>query len=349
MRNLLLCLLLGLMACQPRASVQEAVAPPPPPRERVAELLFAGDVMVHTPQLTAAKIGSGYDFKPSFAYLKPLFEEADLAVVNLETTLAKRPPYTGYPLFRSPYALVDALSDAGVDVALMANNHAMDCGAAGVRATLSALESWRIRPTGVWRSKEEHQAEPFLLVTIDSIRFAIANYTYGTNGMPVPQGMHINRLDTVQMAADIARMQLSEADCIIVCLHWGIEYELKPNRAQRRLADFLRRQGVQLIIGSHPHVVQPFEADSLSACFYSLGNLVSNQRKRYTDGGILARIRVTQRGDEQPRIEAEAIPCWVDKWHGYRVLPLAAADTLTHDAAYKTFREDVLKTLQKGL
>ncbi|MBQ6862027.1 MAG: CapA family protein [Alistipes sp.] len=319
---------------------------PTPVEPHTITLLFGGDVMVHTPQLSAAKTADGYDFSHSFAALKPLFEEADLTVLNLETTLAFRPPYQGYPLFRSPAELAHAMRDAGVDVVALANNHALDMGASGVRSTLAALDSVGLRHLGLYRSK--HDFRP-LIVERDSIRLVLLNYTYGTNGMPLPDGMAVGRLDTTRMKADLRAASHLRPDAVVALVHWGIEYERTPNREQRRMARWLHDRGVDIIIGSHPHVVQPYEADSTRVCFYSLGNLVSNQRRRYTDGGLLARIRITKHPDGRLSYESEALPVWVNKADRYQILPLSVADTLSLGTAYRTFRQDTEQHLQKGV
>ncbi|MBR4052043.1 MAG: CapA family protein [Alistipes sp.] len=338
-----------LVACggQPTPVLEAVVADPPVQR---ATLLFAGDLMVHTPQLTAARTSEGYDFSPSFTCLKPLIEEADLAVVNLETTLAAKGAYTGYPLFRSPAAMADAMREAGFDAALLANNHCMDYGARGARETIEALDRVGLKHTGVFLSARERNARPHLYLQINGISIALLNYTYGTNGMPVVKPAVVNRLDTVRMKEDIRRAKEWMPDCLAVALHWGVEYERKPNRDQRRMAEFLRREGVQLIIGSHPHVVQPIEQDSLGGLtVYSLGNLLSNQHKRYTDGGLIVRVELEKKGDNPLQMNYRPIPVWVDRARQYRLLTREAADTLTTNPAARTFFVDTEALLEKGL
>ena len=338
-----------LVACggQPTPVLETVVADPPVQR---ATLLFAGDLMVHTPQLTAARTSEGYDFSPSFTHLKPLIEEADLAVVNLETTLAAKGAYTGYPLFRSPAAMADAMREAGFDVALLANNHCMDYGVRGARETIEALDRVGLKHTGVFLSARERNARPHLYLQVGGISIALLNYTYGTNGMPVVKPAVVNRLDTVRMKEDIRRAKEWMPDCLAVALHWGVEYERKPNRDQRRIAEFLRREGVQLIIGSHPHVVQPIEQDSLGGLIvYSLGNLLSNQHKRYTDGGLMVRVELEKKGDNPLQMNYRPIPVWVDRARQYRLLTREAADTLTSNPAARTFFVDTEALLEKGL
>lgn len=320
----------GLHALRLKAESKLAEATlPSPPRDTIrrAVLLFGGDWMQHKPQVEAARRDTTFDYTPSIRYIAPLFQEADVAVVNFETTLTRRPYYTGYPLFRSPHQMADALRDAGIDIALLANNHCCDGGRTGLRTTIEELERCGIRHTGAFIDSSDYACNRILHFECDSLRFALLNYTYGTNGMPVPKGSRVHRLDTVAMAADLAQIDRSTTDCVIACLHWGIEYERKPNREQRRIRDFLRRRGVELIIGSHPHVIQPLEADSLGVVAWSLGNLVSNQQKRYTDGGLLLRIAIEKRGEAPCRFSTKAIPFWVHT-PDYAMLPHAVADTL---------------------
>lgn len=312
----------------------------PRPAPVRVELLFTGDVMQHMPQVEAARRAEGFDYDTWLECVRPLFRAADLTVVNLETTLTRRNRYTGYPLFRSPAALAGALRRAGVDVACLANNHCCDGGAEGVRTTLGVLDSCGIRRTGVFADSVDCKTHNPLYLTCRGIRFALLNYTYGTNGMPVPAGARVNLIDTVRMARDLAAARKAEVDCRIVCIHWGNEYERHPSPSQRALAAFLRRHGADLIVGSHPHVVQPCEADSTHVVLYSLGNFVSNQRRRYTDGGLVARIAASKHPDGRMTYSLETIPVWVQLPH-YRVLPPSAADTMTLPAAYRLFREDV--------
>ncbi len=348
MRRLLLLLLLVATACGGRRSGCGAAASAddnaagtpsdtPRPIEQRAVLLFTGDVMQHTPQLTAARRGDSYDYSESFACVAPLLRAADLAVVNLETTLADAPPYTGYPLFRSPAALADALAACGVDVACLANNHALDGGAAGVRSTAAHLARTGIRHTGIFADSAAYRRDRILRFDLNGIRLALLNYTYGTNGLPTPQGMVVHRIDTTALKRDLAAA--SEADCRVVCIHWGNEYERQPNAAQRRLAALLRRAGADLVIGHHPHVIQRYEGDSTGGVCYSLGNFVSNQRRRYRDGGLMARITLTKRTDGKMHYATELLPVWVDR-RGYRILPREVADTLPLGEEYRLFRQD---------
>lgn len=312
-------------------------------------LLFAGDVMAHTPQLAAARTDDGrYDFSPVFAYLRPRFAAADAVIVNLETTLTPEPPYSGYPSFRTPASMADALRDAGVDMAVLANNHCCDAGERGIRRTARELKRVGIRHTGVFADSIDFVARNPLLFERHGIRFALLNYTYSTNGLPVPRGTIVNCIDSALMVRDLERARRDSVDCTIVCIHWGVEYERRENDAQRRLAALLRRHGADIIIGSHPHVVQPFRADSLHAVFYSLGNFVSNQRWRYSDGGLMAEVSVTRHPSGRMSYAARPIPVWV-LHPGYRIVPPEVGDTLAMPPAvrtqYERFLEDTRRTL----
>ncbi len=346
--RILILLLLVATCCTPAGSPRRAASEhqegwsgpgriPPPQRIR---MWFGGDVMQHLPQVEAARRGDGFDYGPVFAALAPRMRAADLAVVNLETTLTRRKRYTGYPLFRSPVALAEALRDAGVDVAVMANNHCCDGGAEGIRTTIGELERCGIRHTGVFTDSADYRRNNPLYLTCHGMRLALVNYTYGTNGMPVPEGMIVNRIDTVRMAADLAAARRAGVDFIVACLHWGNEYERRANAVQRALAAFLRREGVDVVVGSHPHVVQPWEADSTHVVLYSLGNLVSNQRRRYTDGGLVAEVEALRHPEGRMTYRLETTPVWV-AMPRYRILPPEAADTMALPPAYGVFRTDV--------
>ncbi|MBQ7791019.1 MAG: CapA family protein [Rikenellaceae bacterium] len=320
-----------------------------PPSVRRAKIVFGGDVMAHTPQLSAAQTADGYSFDRSFEYVAPILKQADLAVVNLETTLSRRPPYTGYPMFRTPAELAVTMQYAGVDVAALANNHICDRGASGITTTISVLDSLKINYMGAYADSMTRQP---LYVSAADITVAMLNYTYGTNGLPTPRGMVVNRIDTVQMAADIAAIDRECVDVVCVMLHWGEEYQRRPNRAQRAVAEFCRRQGVELIIGSHPHVAQPIECDSATrwATVYSLGNMVSNQQWRYSDGGLLAEVTVSRVDNAAPSIAVRPIPIWV-LCPDYRIVPQSVGDTLTMSSAaryrYTQFINDC-RTLLKN-
>jgi len=259
------------------------------------KIIFAGDLMGHMTQVNAAKReagGNGYNYKPVFKHLKPYFSSADLAVINLEYPLAGE-PYSGFPQFSSPDESIFAAKDAGFNVVATANNHSLDKGKQGLERTISVLDSMELDHFGTYKHSGEKINRYPLLVEKNGIKISFLNYTYGTNSLVEEEPNIVNRIDTAQISEDIRRARLASPDFIIVFMHWGSEYENTQNQEQRELAQFLASNGVDLIIGGHPHVVQPFDkiysssiSDSIPV-MYSLGNFFSNQRNRYTDGGII--------------------------------------------------------------
>ena len=257
-----------------------------PPKQLT--LLFAGDIMGHDTQIEAARMmgGGEYDYSSCFRYVEPYIAAADIAIGNLEVTLAG-PPYKGYPQFSSPDALANALKNAGFDILVQANNHAVDRGKAGLERTLTVLDSIGMVRSGVFRDSRERLVRYPLIVEKNGIRLALLNYTYSTNGIRVTPPNIVNSIDTFAIRQDLQKAATADPDFTIALMHWGSEYQLTENSKQQKLARFLFRNGTDAIFGSHPHVVQPIREIDGKLVVYSLGNMVSNQRKRYTDGGIL--------------------------------------------------------------
>lgn len=193
-------------------------------------LVFSGDVMQHMPQVRAALREDGsYDYSACFRYIRPFWEGADFAVVNLETTLSERGPYSGYPRFASPAELAAALREAGVDVAVLANNHCCDRGARGVRTTVRTVDSVGLRYAGVY--VDSAAAERPLMLKKRGFRVALLNCTYGTNGLPVPEGTVVHGIDTVRLAHEVEAARRDSATHIVLFVHWGEEYQRRPSIA----------------------------------------------------------------------------------------------------------------------
>lgn len=264
------------------------------------KLLFVGDVMGHDGQIKSAlnpETGK-YDFTSCFKYLEPIVSKADIAVANLEVTLPGIPPYVGYPHFRSPDAMAKGLKDTGFDVIVTANNHSNDAGKIGLDHTLDALEEQEMLATGTFRHYKERAANYPLIVEEKGIKFAFLNCTYGTNGMPDIPPTIVNRIDTVQLKKDIQKAVDQKADVLIALMHWGKEYKLLPNEEQTTIANWLVDHGVSVVVGSHPHVIQPLETQRAkekdALVIYSLGNFISNQRKADTEGGLMVEVEFTK-------------------------------------------------------
>lgn len=280
--------------------------------EQRVRLLFAGDAMCHSPQIRTAYRNGKLDFRNSFAATKPYFDRADIAVINLETTISPNRQYSSYPSFSSPKEYAEALDWLGVDIATLANNHCSDCGARGVRTTVATLDRLGIAHTGAFANREDYDANEILRFEHDGIKLALVNYTYGTNSPTRPKGCFVNCIDTIRMTQTLQRAK-EGADCVIACMHWGYEYFRQPSYEQRRLAKYLHRNGVDVVVGTHPHVVQPIEASDSQVTIYSLGNFVSNQRRAHTDGGIIVEVEIVKRSNERCRYSINITPVWVKK------------------------------------
>jgi poly-gamma-glutamate synthesis protein (capsule biosynthesis protein) len=258
-------------------------------------LLFAGDIMGHDSQIQAAWSAkeNKYDYTSCFALLKNTIQQADLAIGNLELTLAG-PPYKGYPAFSSPDALAIALKDVGFDALVTANNHSCDKGKKGITRTIDVLDSVGIIHTGTFKDNVSRDTLYPLILAKNNFKIALLNYTYGTNGIAVPKPTLVNLIDTTQIAEDIKKINVDSVDVIVAFMHWGAEYQSLPDKNQIALTNWMQQKGVQLVIGAHPHVLQPVVRDTIKQTLvaYSLGNFVSGQRDRYKNGGMMLQIEL---------------------------------------------------------
>lgn len=247
-------------------------------------LIMVGDILLHTPVAESGVQQDGsYDFTALFANVRDEVEAADLALVNQEVILGGTAlGITGYPSFNAPFELGDALVEAGFDVVLHATNHTLDKGKKGVTNCLSFWEDKypQITVIGINESQEAQEDHIFVYEQED-IRVAVLNYTYGTNGIPMPSDMPyaVNLLEEKKVTADIAKAK-TRSDFIIVCPHWGTEYQLVPSAEQERWTQIFLENGVDLVIGTHPHVIEPIEwvrddNGNEMLVYYSLGNFVN--------------------------------------------------------------------------
>lgn len=291
-------------------------------------LLATGDLMCHAQQLSAAYGKHGYDFTPSFAPVADTIRSADIAVGNLETTLGKGPPLTGYPKFRSPLAYASALKWAGFDVLGTANNHSLDSGAAGVRYTDSALGRLGIAHVGTDNRR-------VVYVERNGIKLAFLDYTFGTNGIKSPFKGAVNLINKWEMVKDIAAAR-RKADVVVMVLHWGTEYSTTPETATRHLGHAMVDAGADLVLGSHPHVVRPIEKYHGHYIVYSMGNFISGQTKTMTDLGIMTSLKITKRDGKVTISNFKVLPVYRDRTNGagrrsYRTVLIDRA--LAHEEA----------------
>ena len=335
-------------------------------------LLFVGDLMQHQGQIDAARTARGYDYSACFAYVKEVISQADFAVANLEVTLGGK-PYRGYPAFSAPDEYLTAIHDAGFNVLLTANNHCLDRGRKGLERTLRLIDSLHIPAAGTYTDIEDRRTRYPLLLEKKGFRIALLNYTYGTNGIPVPSPAVVNLIDTTVIAQDIEKARQLHPDVLLACMHWGVEYQSLPGKEQQKLAQWLFAKGVDHIIGAHPHVVQPIEVhtDSLTRqkrlVAYSLGNFISNMSARRTDGGLMLQMEFVKNGAEKEKKSreeekrgAQLKKCeyylvWTDrpihsKKKNHQILPINfPADSLTINSRnlLNLFTKDTRKLLDK--
>ena len=320
-------------------------------------LVFAGDVMGHTVQTRGAWRDGGdssYNYVPAFQWVKDYISSADLAIANLEVTFAGA-PYTGYPRFSSPVSLADALKEVGFDILLTANNHILDKGTKGLELTHETLDNLGLLHTGSFKDSVDWNTNNPLMIQKNGFNLAFLNYTYDTNGLAVQPPVIVNYMDTLQVTNDLQKCRTMKADFIIACVHWGEEYQNKENASQHQFADFLARNGCDLIVGGHPHVVQSIQkiaghsADSILVA-WSLGNFVSNQRWRYSDGGIMLEVTLTKKDSVVELQSYKYEPFWVLRYHDknasvYRLIPIN--DYLLDSERYPALTaEDERKLLQ---
>ena len=274
------------------------------------EIVFAGDAMQHEAQNKAAKQADGsYSFEECFASIVPYVEAADYAVVNLETPLGGA-PYSGYPMFCAPDSYSEALKKAGFDLMLTANNHALDKRDKGVKRTLDVLDEQGLDHVGTYRNKADREKALPLIKDINGFKIAFLNYTYGTNGIKVQNDVVVDYIDKAKIKKDIADARAAGAEVICACMHWGVEYVLLPNTSQKEMANFLTEQGVDIIFGGHPHVIQPMEIrwsephNKKVFLIYSLGNLISNMTTKDTRGGALAKVKLVRDENGKPVVDS---------------------------------------------
>lgn len=355
-----------------------ATPPPPTPEPTPPEPVFkdavwigVGDVMSHTPQLPGAYDAEHdtYDFTPFFEEVKPILAQGDWVMANMETPVAGKDfGYSGYPTFNAPIELAEALKGAGFNLLSTANNHSLDKGEKGLLRTLEHLKELGFTTVGTAASQEE--ADTPVITEQNGIRMGLLSYTYGTNGIPIPEGKPylVSLIDEDKMKSDIRKLRDAGADVVTIALHFGNEYQTTPTEEQKRLARSLVAAGADIIAGSHPHVIQPYEvietADlngqtKKALIIYSMGNFISNQRGDSKDYGVIFKVGVRKNVTEGTTTltDVEAIPTWVhryqpDRYYRYRVLPVeetlaAMDDELLDTNIYKQLQVDYDMLIQR--
>lgn len=323
-------------------------------KEITATVLNMGDILIHDNVLNGARQDDGsFDFSQFYKVANSYIKSADYAVANLEVTLAGTAAgaYKGYPNFNSPDSLIDYLKIDGIDMLLTANNHCLDNGLAGMKRTVQQLKEKNIDFLG---TKETTEDPTYIVKDINGIKIGMVAFTYGTNNSASGASELVNYFSSSNLPAFyneaqsvIDSMNNDGAEAIVFYMHWGNEYHTKPNTYQKDIAQQLCNMGVDVIVGGHPHVLQPIElihsqdSQNTTVCLYSMGNSISNQRivemtgvceTGHTEDGMMFSYTFTKDADGDVALTAvDVIPTWVDRWgtsgnYQYTMYPLETAD-----------------------
>ncbi len=291
-------------------------------------LLAVGDIMFHMPQLKSAKTQEGsYDFVPVFNHVKKYIQESDISIANFETVTAGREKgYSGFPRFNSPKQSLLALSEVGFDILSTANNHSLDQGREGIISTLKNIEEYGLKSIGTY---DKLGSEP-LIQEVQGIDLGFLSYTYGVNGLESllskdELSYMINLIDEEKIKMDIESLKDKDVDLIVIFIHWGHEYHKEPSEYQISLGNKMVEWGANIILGSHPHVIQKSEIIEYKGkenfIIYSMGNFLSNQREStmgnpYTEDGVMVKINIEKDFSNNNTLikDIEYIPTWVHRY-----------------------------------
>lgn len=305
-------------------------------------LLATGDIMFHSPQFKAAYDSNTgvYDFSPVFKYVGKYIKGADIAIANLETVIAgSHIDYSGFPKFNTPEEAILGISEAGFNIISTANNHSLDYGKTGLINTIKTINKYNMKNIGTYIERET----PILVEELNGIRLGFLSYTYGLNGMDQTLSSEelsymVNKIDEEKIESDIEKTKSLGVDLTVVYIHWGYEYQRDVSDYQIELGEKMINWGADIILGSHPHVIQKSEilkADGEDKfIIYSMGNFLSNQRKSsmgnsYTEDGVMINLEIEKNSiTGKTKInKIEYIPTWVYRYKEngklvYEILPV---------------------------
>ena len=285
-----------------------------------------GDIMCHNTQYMDAynQETGAYDFSYVFEDISFYTKTADIAIGSLETTFAgEEKGYSSYPTFNTPDSLAYELKSIGLDVLSTAGNHALDKGFDGLSRTIDVLNDADIAHLGTYKSQEEQ--DKVLFKYVKGVKIAFINYTYGTNGITVPSDKEfcVNLIDKDLIKKHIETAKEGNADIIVACMHWGSEYKTTPSTSQTELADFLFQNGVDIVLGNHPHVLEPMEKRTITLedgttkdgfIIYSLGNFIADQNAKNTRNSVILNLTITKHTDGKVTIDkADYVPIYMYK------------------------------------
>ena len=280
------------------------------PEDISINMTVTGDVLCHNTNFWDAYDykNDSYDFSYSFEGIKKYFDSADICVGTLESNFAgKSAGYSNYPLFNAPEDMANDLKELGYDVMATANNHCLDKGFNGMVNTIKELDKVGIEHLGTYETEED--SKEYLVKNVNGIKIGFLDYTYGTNGIELPEGKEyaINMIDKTKIKTDIENIKKMDIDVLCVFMHWGQEYKLTPTDEQKQLADFLFENGADLVLGSHTHCLEPMEKREVKLedgttmdgfIIYSLGNFMSGQNADHSRQSVILDIKLTKAGKD---------------------------------------------------
>lgn len=304
--------------------------------ENQLSLVMVGDAIAHAPIYKEAKIDENkYDFRYIFEYIKPIIKKYDLAFYNQETIIGgKHLGLSSYPLFNTPEEFGDAFVDMGFNIVSLANNHTLDKGEKGIINSLNYWKTKDVLTAGSYLSFDERVKDN--IKKKNNITYTLLSYTVYTNGLKVPKGKDylVDIFDYDKVKADVERLR-DKVDLLIVSMHWGYEYSNTPNQQQKEIATFLASLGVDIVIGHHPHVIQPIEYIDGTLVLYSLGNFVSAQIGTDRLTGMIASLKISKEVNNDittinfSDLEVTFIYTYYDKnYSNFKVIPF---DQITTD------------------
>lgn len=342
-----------------------------PSKEEIKPITFTmtalGDSLCHNTQYWDAynKETGKYDFSYVYEDIKQYTQSSDITIGSLETTFAgEERGYSNYPTFNTPDSLATALKNIGVDIISLAGNHALDYGYSGLCRTIDVLDSAGISHLGTYKTAEDQKK--LLIKNVNGLEIAFINYTYGTNGIPVPSGKDycVNLIDKTLIKEQIKEAKDQKVDLIVACMHWGTEYRTTANSEQEELADFLFKNGVDIILGNHPHVLEPMEKRTITLddgsskevfVVYALGNFTADQRDEITRDSAILNLTITKNTDGKISIDKVSyVPIYMYKntnvsTHKFKILDIKKTITEYENGTNTTIGSATYANLKKQL
>lgn len=323
--------------------LEEIPERPEEPKFSSIKLLAVGDIMFHSPQYRAAfnKETNSYDFNPTFRYIKKYVEEANIALGNFETvTRGDGVSFSGFPRFNTPKESLLALKETGFDILSTANNHCIDQGKKGLINTIDNINEYKMKNIGTYKEPGDN----ILIEDVEGVKIGFLSYTYGLNGLDSllkaeELAYMVNRIDEEKIKGDIEKLKSLDVDLITVFIHWGNEYQREPSAYQLELGSKMVEWGANIILGSHPHVIQKSQIINKDGkdnfIIYSMGNFLSNQRKEtmnnpYTEDGVMINLEIEKNLNSSETIikSVQYIPTWVHRYRdsngklSYEIIPI---------------------------